>query len=268
MTLDVLPLAGGGPARDARRALPVAAVVPLAGRRGRPRPRAGVPGHHRLRAPRRTGTRRSRSTSRASGRRTRSYWDEHRTTPKAFVPLARRRRRCGGIAWARSRRSALAAAAAATGRRGARRVRARAARAALDPAAGRASRVAPVRAQALAAARGRDDFGEYFLYFSVVPGGGGAAAGGALLPARRRAAPARDRPAARAWASRPARVRRLLVTEGLVLAAGGRAAGLRGRRAATPAACSSGLRTVWIGAVGTRPAPPRAVTARGRRPAS
>ena len=92
------------------------------------------------------------------------YWDDHRTTPKAFLhyerardlwatrygnadrpPLQRRSRRgCGAVG------GSAAAAACSSGSRPNRR----------------ASTITPVRALALAASSGATDFGEYFTYFS------------------------------------------------------------------------------------------------------
>ena len=91
------------------------------------------------------------------------YWDKHRTTPKAFVTLARGqelwRTRFGGLTSLRFTRpegampeSALETFSAAL-------------RETLDPSAAGLT-VYAVRAEGLAASRGATDFGEYFLYFS------------------------------------------------------------------------------------------------------
>src|ERR1019366_926154 len=83
------------------------------------------------------------------------YWNRYRTTPKAFVRLARGRAlwgtRFGSLTSLRISPPSPAYAEAL--------------RAALDPAA-MGLTVVPVKARSLEAARGATDFGEYFLYFS------------------------------------------------------------------------------------------------------
>jgi len=83
------------------------------------------------------------------------YWNRYRTTPKAFVRLARGRElwgtRFGSLTSIRVFPPSPAFAESL--------------RTALDPAQAGLT-VVPVRSQALEAARGATDFGEYFVYFS------------------------------------------------------------------------------------------------------
>ncbi len=84
------------------------------------------------------------------------YWNEYRTTPKAFVRLSRGRAlwgtRFGSLTSLRIFPSGVPAYSVAL-------------RAALDPAK-MGLTVIPVKAQSLEAAQGATDFGEYFVYFS------------------------------------------------------------------------------------------------------
>ena len=110
------------------------------------------------------------------------YWEQYRTTPKAFIPLAD-----GQRLW-RSRDGALTAIrivpAAGQSLEEARQAYAERLRAIVDPLAlGMAVR--DVRADGLAASRGATDFGAYFVYFSFFPRRVGTGPGGALLQARR-----------------------------------------------------------------------------------
>ena len=83
------------------------------------------------------------------------YWKQYRTTPKAFIPLARGQQlwgtRFGRLTSIRIFPPSDAYAGAL--------------RAALDPAQ-MGLMVLPVKARALEAAHGATDFGEYFVYFS------------------------------------------------------------------------------------------------------
>lgn len=99
-----------------------------------------------------------------------AYWDDHRTTPKAFVPLEVAQR-----LWAhpQGRLTALRLRPGADADIDAARERIEIALLeALRPEALRNGvgatrlRVTPVREVALAAARGSTDFGQYFIYFS------------------------------------------------------------------------------------------------------
>ncbi len=82
------------------------------------------------------------------------YWDDYRTTPKAFLPL-----QVGQYLW-KSRFGSLTSMRVPASDDFAARLRAK-----IDPA--RMGLAAyPVRAQNLASSRGATDFGEYFVYFS------------------------------------------------------------------------------------------------------
>ncbi|MFM7107385.1 MAG: FtsX-like permease family protein [Planctomycetaceae bacterium] len=167
------------------------------------------------------------------------YWQEHRATPKAFVSLAAARR------LAASRFGATTAwfVPAAAGDRDALADRIAAA---IDPAAV-GIRVVPLRAEALAAARGSTPFGGLFLALSSF-----VVAAGLLLEwllfdllvaARRRDVGIL---AAVGWA--PTRIARLLLAVGGIAAVGGVAIGT----ALGPAwsrALMAGLATAWDGAV-------------------
>src|ERR1035441_10110655 len=87
------------------------------------------------------------------------YWNRYRTTPKAFVRLARGRAlwgtRFGSLTSIRIMPSPGLASGAYS----------EALRASLDPAK-MGMTVIPVKAQSLQAAQGATDFGEYFVYFS------------------------------------------------------------------------------------------------------
>ena len=172
------------------------------------------------------------------------YWDEFRATPKAFVPYDRGRELWStqfGRATSMRLRSAaepavMAAAIAAQLEKS------------LDPLAAGVALV-PVRVLALQAAGGATDFGEYFTYFSfflVVS---------ALMLAMlffRLGIEGRLRQIGilRASGFTIAHVRRLLTAEALVLSILGSAAGVLGA-VVYAHVIVYGLRTWWIGAVGT-----------------
>ena len=173
------------------------------------------------------------------------YWDEHRATPKAFLALT-----AGQALW-RHRLGAL------TSIRLEPRLEAdlEAARAAfeaallprLDPA--RAGIVLlPVRAQALEAAQGAGDFGQYFLAFSFFLIVAALLLAGLVfrLNVEQRS---REIGLLRAVGWRDARVRAALLAEGLVLAAVGAVLGLLGA-VVYAWLVLLGLRTIWIDAVG------------------
>ena len=229
---------------------------------GRSRPRAGLSRHHRSGEPSATGIRRFRSISGAFGPSTRSTGSSTGRRPKAFVPLE-----VGQALW-RSRygdRTSVRSAPAdgeSAGRRAAT-VSRRGCATTIDPLAMGLS-VRDVRGEGLAASRGATDFGEYFTYFSFFLVVVGAAAGGAVLQARRRAARARGRPAAR---------RRLLDAR-----ASGGCSRPKGSCWRSPAASigaagavayagamMAGLRTWWVGAVGTTSLTPARLAALARR---
>jgi hypothetical protein len=175
------------------------------------------------------------------------YWDAHRTAPKAFLTLARGqslwRHRLGALTSVRvavpAGRTAEEVTASLRGRLLGR----------LDPG-DRGLPYSPVRAEALAAARGATDFGEYFAYFS------GFLVLAALLVAAlffRLGVEQRftEIGLLRALGWSAARVRRLHLAEGLVLAVVGGVLGAAGA-VAYGAAMMYGLRTWWVGAMGTQ----------------
>ena len=174
------------------------------------------------------------------------YWEQHRTTPKAFVSLA-----TGQQLW-RSRYGAVTSirvAAATTGDADAARDRYEAqVRASVDPLA-MGIAVRPVRTDALGASRGATDFGAYFIYFSfflVVS---------ALLLASlffKLGVEQRSREVGllRAVGFGAPDVRRLFLSEGLVIAAAGSVIGVAGA-VGYAALLMLGLRTWWVDAVGT-----------------
>ena len=175
-----------------------------------------------------------------------AYWREYRTTPKAFISYERGRElwrsRYGELTSLRIPLSAAQAPAAAAEAVGA------ALRRELPPAA-MGLALLPVRDQAIAASSGSTDFGEYFVYFSFF------IVFAALLlvvlffklGVEQRL---RETGILRASGFTMSEIRRMLVTEAFVLAVSG---GLLGVAAALLYArfIVHGLRTWWIGAVGT-----------------
>ena len=173
------------------------------------------------------------------------YWDEHRTTPKAFIPLER-----GQQLWA-SRWGQLTSVRfyPNAGDLDSTRERFQAAfRSALDPLAV-AFVVYPARALALEASAGATDFGLYFIYFSfflVVS---------ALLLASlffRLGVEQRLREIGllRAAGFPPPAIRRVFWSEALVLSVLGSAFGVAGAIGYAET-IMFGLRTWWVDAVGT-----------------
>ncbi|MFN2415274.1 MAG: FtsX-like permease family protein [Pyrinomonadaceae bacterium] len=174
------------------------------------------------------------------------YWDEHRTTPKAFVTLARAqelwRTRFGSLTSLRVRRpegetpeSARAGVADVLG-------------GTLEPSAAGLS-VYAVRAEGLASSRGATDFGEYFLYFSffIVVSALLLAALFFRLGVEQRL---REIGLLHALGFTAGRVRSVFLAEALLLAALGSAVGVPGAYA-YGWLLMKGLRTWWVGAVGT-----------------
>jgi hypothetical protein len=174
------------------------------------------------------------------------YWDEHRTTPKAFVTLARGqelwRSRFGGLTSLRLARPEGATPESALEEFSA------ALRGALDPSAAGLN-VYAARAEGLAASRGATDFGEYFLYFSffIVVSALLLAALFFRLGVEQRL---REIGLLHALGFTAGRVRAVFLAEGLVLAALGSLAGVPGAYA-YGWLLMKGLRTWWVGAVGT-----------------
>ena len=170
-----------------------------------------------------------------------AYWDAHRTTPKAFITLARAqelwRSRFGGLTSLRVRApaSSLGTFSAAL-------------RETLEPSAAGLN-VHAVRAEGLAASRGATDFGEYFLYFSFF-----IVVSALLLTALffRLGVEQRLREVGLLGAIgyTRGRVRAIFLAEALVLAGLGGLVGVPGAYAYAWL-LMKGLRTWWVGAVGT-----------------
>jgi putative ABC transport system permease protein len=174
------------------------------------------------------------------------YWEQHRTTPKAFVSLETGRRLWG------SRYGALTSIRVTSpGGTPIERLRddlLPKLRASIDPIA-LGLMVQNVRAQSVGASRGATDFGEYFVYFSffLVVSALVLAALFFKLGVEQRV---REVGLLRAVGFGPEKVRRLFLGEGLVLAAAGGALGVLGALAYA-AVIMYGLRTWWVDAVGT-----------------
>ncbi len=167
------------------------------------------------------------------------FWREHRTSPKAFLRLEDGQRlwksRYGQVTSVRTPavdekvlRTALAAHL---------------------PASVADFRVIPVRADAVAAAAGTTDFGEYFTYFSFF-----VVVASLLLTALFFRLGIEQRSTEigtlAAFGFTPALVRRIFLLEGAVLTGAGALVGTAGAIGFT-AALMAALRTIWIGAVGT-----------------
>jgi ABC-type lipoprotein release transport system permease subunit len=167
------------------------------------------------------------------------YWDRYRATPKAFIRLARGRQlwgtRFGSLTSIRVFPPSPAFAEAL--------------RATLDPAK-MGLIVAPVKAQALEAAQGATDFGEYFTYFSFFLMVSALLLAGLFfkLGIEQRV---KEIGVLRSLGFSASKIRTIFLLEGAALATAGAAAG-------APAALAYGalillgLRTWWFGAVGTR----------------
>lgn len=175
------------------------------------------------------------------------YWKQFRTTPKAFVPLAR-----GQELWGHrlgNRTSIRMHPARSEDLEAAQREGEAALRASLDPLT-LGFTVEASRAEALAAAQGSGDFGQYFLAFSSF-----LMAAALLLAALffRLGVEQRSRELGvlRALGFGQRDLRRLLLAEGVALALLGSAVGLAAC-GAYAALLMHGLRTWWVDAVGTR----------------
>ncbi|HKB65953.1 MAG TPA: FtsX-like permease family protein [Pyrinomonadaceae bacterium] len=174
------------------------------------------------------------------------YWDQYRTTPKAFIPLATAQQlwqtRFGKLTSIR-----LVAAGdsspEATLDSFQRRLKT-----ALDPAA-MGFALLPVRSQALEASRGATDFGEYFLYFSffLVISALMLSALFFKLGIEQRL---REIGLLQAVGFPAAKIRKLFLAEGLLLAIIGSLIGLAGA-VGYGQFVIVGLRTWWVDAVGT-----------------
>jgi ABC-type antimicrobial peptide transport system permease subunit len=167
------------------------------------------------------------------------YWNRYRTTPKAFIRLARGRElwgtRFGSLTSIRVFPPSPAFAEAL--------------RTALDPAQAGLTVVA-VRSQALQAARGATDFGEYFTYFSFFLMASALLLTGLFfkLGIEQRT---REIGVLRSLGFSARKIRTLFLLEGAVLAFAGAAAGV-GAALLYGALVLLGLRTWWFDAVGTR----------------
>ena len=167
------------------------------------------------------------------------YWKQYRATPKAFIRLARGRQlwgsRFGSLTSIRILPPNLQFESAL--------------RKAIDPAAAGLV-VVPVRAQALEAARGATDFGEYFVFFSFFLMMSALLLTGLFfkLGVEQRM---REIGILRALGFPPASVRTLFLLEGTVLAVAGATIGV-GAALGYGALILYGLRTWWVHAVGTR----------------
>ncbi|HEX8189780.1 MAG TPA: ABC transporter permease [Pyrinomonadaceae bacterium] len=176
-----------------------------------------------------------------------AYWGEHRTTPKAFIRLARAqelwRSRFGGLTSLRLRAGASSSTAAAS-----LETFSSALRETLEPSAAGLN-VYAVRAEGLEAARGATDFGEYFLYFSFFIVVSALLLTGLFfrLGVEQRL---REVGLLQAIGYTRGRVRAIFLAEGLVLASLGGLVGVPGAYAYAWL-LMRGLRTWWVGAVGT-----------------
>ena len=185
------------------------------------------------------------------------YWDQYRTTPKAFVPLEK-----GQELW-QSRFGKLTSlrlfveesAATPTASSGSDQLQAavksyrKSLKAALDPVQMGFS-ISAVRVRGLQASRGATDFGEYFLYFSFFLVISALLLTGLFfkLGVEQRLA---EIGILRAIGFPSAKIRALFLTEGLTLATAGSLLGLVGALA-YGWLIMHGLRTWWAAAVGTR----------------
>lgn len=174
------------------------------------------------------------------------FWEQYRTTPKAFVSLETGQRlwhsRYGELTSIRVRGGEGVSADRLRDEFVAKL------RSAIDPLA-LGLTVSNVRAQSLAASRGATDFGEYFVYFSffLVVSALVLAALFFKLGVEQRV---REVGLLRAVGFAPAQVRRQFLGEGLLLAVAGGVLGVLGALAYA-AVIMHGLRTWWVDAVGT-----------------
>jgi ABC-type lipoprotein release transport system permease subunit len=174
------------------------------------------------------------------------YWHKYRTTPKAFVPLDT------GIKLWQSRHGKFTALRlnAIDGSDSEPKLQTfrQSLRAAVDPVALGVS-ISSVRSEGLKASQGSTDFGEYFVYFSffLVVGALLLASLFFKLGIEQRL---REIGTLRAVGFSAAIVRSLFMKEGILLAAAGSALGVLGA-VGYGALVMYGLRTWWVGAVGT-----------------
>jgi putative ABC transport system permease protein len=175
-----------------------------------------------------------------------AYWDQYRTTPKAFIPLTKGQElwqsRFGKLTSLR-----LSRAGESSLDRTLDSYR-QALQTALEPTH-RGFNIVAVRAKGLEASRGATDFGEYFLYFSffLVVSALLLAALFFKLGIEQRL---REIGTLLAVGFSAAKIRALFLTEGLVLAVTGSLLGLIGA-VGYGHLILIGLRTWWVDAVGT-----------------
>ena len=167
------------------------------------------------------------------------YWKQYRTTPKAFVPLARAQQLWG------TRFGQLSSVRILPPSNG----YGNALRAALDPAK-MGLTVFAAKAQGLAAARGATDFGEYFVYFSFFLMFSALLLTGLFfrLGVEQRM---REIGLLRSLGFSIPQLRALFLLEGGALAAAGAIVGI-GAALAYGDVIMLGLRTWWVDAMGTR----------------
>ena len=244
----VLPLARGGPHRDAPSGLPGAGDRSDRGRRGRPRARARLPRHHARDAPRRLGPAvRGRPVPHPpAGRGLLAALPDD---PEGVAAARRWARRSGATGWAGRRRSGWRSPPRA--RRAPTPPRPSAVsspRASTPPTQGLV--VDDVRTRTLAAAKGATDFGEYFVYFSFFLVVAALLLAGLFFRfgVEQRLA---EVGLLRAVGFTEARLRRLFLAEAVLLSGVGAILGMAGA-VAYAWLMMLGLRTVWVGAVGTR----------------
>jgi ABC-type antimicrobial peptide transport system permease subunit len=174
------------------------------------------------------------------------YWHQYRATPKAFIPLGTAQNIWG----TRFGKLTSIRVEAPDGPLRAQMVNnfSEKLRQAIDPAL-MGVQVVPVREQSLAASRGATDFGEYFLYFSffLVVSALMLTTLFFKLGIEQRA---REIGTLQAIGFSDADIRDLFLAEGALLAIAGSLLGLLGA-VAYAAFLMYGLRTWWVGAVGT-----------------
>lgn len=174
------------------------------------------------------------------------YWNRYRATPKAFIPIER-----GQQLWS-SRHGGLTALRLVPPRdvtlADARARYEKALLGELDPLTMGFS-VYDVRAQGVAASNGATDFGEYFTYFSFFLVVSALLLAGLFfkLGVEQRL---REVGLLQALGLDPAAIRRLFTGEAILLAVTGGVVGIAGAIAYS-ALIMLGLRTWWVGAVGT-----------------
>ncbi|MCC6586038.1 MAG: FtsX-like permease family protein [Bryobacterales bacterium] len=178
------------------------------------------------------------------------YWDDYRTIPKAFVQLSRAQQ-LWASRWGRltTIRMAPRGAGAAEELDHALALYRTRLRAKLDPAK-LGLVVTPLRQMSLDASRGATDFGEYFTYFSFFLVVSALLLAGLFfrLSVEQRFA---EIGLLRAVGFTPGRIKRLFLSEGVLLAVIGAALGIGGA-VGYAVLVITGLTTWWVDAVGTR----------------